>query len=252
MIIASPTHDVAITNMTLSQHVVETGETLTANVTVSNLGHFPESVNVTLYYDGNAVATETKVLLVVDGHQAVVFTWDTTGIAGSYTVKARVHAVDGEIQTANNLYLGGTVVIGKASSTLTLEASPASFTVGETTTLDGTLSPSLADVEVTLWHQTGGAAWSTLTTVTTDTNGVYTYEWTPAESGTYALKATWAGDVLTQPAESEVATIFVQAVPQLDIFPYTTAALAVGLIAVLAYFLWVRKPTPASRRLVSE
>jgi PKD repeat protein len=251
-IIASPTHDVAVTNVTLSQNVVETGDTLTANVTVSNLGHFSESVNVTLYYDGNAIATETKVLLVVEGHRAIQFTWDTTGFAGSYTIKARVHAVDGEIQTANNLYVDGTVVIGKASSTLTLEASPASLTVGETTTLEGALSPSHMDVEVTIWHRLSGAAWSTLTTVTTDASGLYTYEWTPTESGTYAIKASWEGDTLTQSQESEVATIFVQDVPQLDIFPYTTAALAVGLVAVIAYFVWVRKPKPASRRLVSK
>ncbi len=140
-------------------------------------------------------------------------------------------------------------VIQKTASTIELSAAPTTITLGESITIDGSITPSRAAATVTIWHMSSGADWSTLTTVTADEDGTYTYDWEPAASGTYALKASWEGDDVTEGATSDPQIVVVEVVeepPAPDIFLYSTIGLAVAIVAILAYFLFVRKPTAES------
>lgn len=49
-------------------------------------------------------------------------------------------------------------------------------------------------VSVTIYYSTDEASWNTLTTVTTDSEGSYSYAWMPPSAGTYYIRASWPGD----------------------------------------------------------
>lgn len=133
----------------------------------------------------------------------------------------------------------------KAFSNVTLDISSSSVTLGEDVTITGTVSNSagaIAGVDVTIQYETGTTGWVNITTVTADSTGSYTYNWTPTRAGTYEIKASWAGDADTYGAESEVKTLEVasESIPILVI----VAALAVVavVVAIAVYLLKVRKP----------
>jgi parallel beta-helix repeat protein len=85
-------HDVAIVDVIPSQAWVYQGHTVNISVTVRNEGDFSEAITVTLYY--NITASKiigTKIInLLQRENQAIVFTWDTTGVkyCHNYTITA--------------------------------------------------------------------------------------------------------------------------------------------------------------------
>lgn len=132
----------------------------------------------------------------------------------------------------------------KATSNITLDISSSSITLGENVTITGTVSNStgaIAGVDVTIQYKTGTTGWTNITTVTADSTGSYTDDWTPTRAGTYEIKASWAGDTDTYGAESEVKTLEVtsEPIPILLIVVVITVVAVVGAIAV--YFLKVKK-----------
>jgi hypothetical protein len=109
----SPTeaHDIAITNVTPLKTVVGQGYSMNVNVTVENQGDFTETFNVTLY--ANATVIETKQIALANGASTILtFTWDTTGfVKGNYTIWAYASPVPGEIDTSDNTFVDGWVVV---------------------------------------------------------------------------------------------------------------------------------------------
>jgi len=81
--------------------------------------------------------------------------------------------------------------------------------------------------------------------VTTDENSTYLYDWTPEETGTYEVIASWEGDENTLPSESEILTIKVKEAPS-NIVLYAAAVVAIIIMAATigVYFLKVRKQKP--------
>ncbi|MBS7627870.1 hypothetical protein KEJ36_03510, partial [Candidatus Bathyarchaeota archaeon] len=98
---------------------------------------------------------------------------------------------------------------------------------------------------ITIHLRTLGGSWSTLTTVTTDASGAFSYSWTPRTEESYELKASWTGDDRTHGTESSTVSLVVRAPP----FPMEliiALAGAVAVVAVIAALLMRRpkKPTP--------
>ncbi len=60
--------------------------------------------------------------------------------------------------------------------------------------ISGSLSPSLAGENVTLYVGSMGSPLTLLATVVTDTDGEYSHTWHSPPSGIYSVRATWAGD----------------------------------------------------------
>jgi len=107
-------HDVAVTNVTASKTVVGQGYSMSINVTVENQGDFPETFNVTTYYNTTIIKTKTVTNLPCceETTVTVTFTWNTTGVAkGNYTIEAVADTVPGETDTTDNTFTDGTVLV---------------------------------------------------------------------------------------------------------------------------------------------
>ena len=97
-------HDIAVKKITVLPISVTAGESISVNVTISNIGDYPETFNVILYYDSEVIENRSSISL--DPREEVIeaFTWDTTGVApGSYFLEAEASVVEGEIETDNNV-----------------------------------------------------------------------------------------------------------------------------------------------------
>jgi hypothetical protein len=225
---------------------VTTGEPIFINVTVANEGDMNETFGVTVYYDSSVVGTKNVPSLSSGSNETLIFNWNTMGVpGGNYTIEAVATIVAGETNTTDNTRTYGTVTIIKLTSTISISAFPANITVGDSIILNGSISPVRVEVNVTIYYNLSGEAWSTLTTVTTDVDGRYSYVWTPTIAGTYEVKASWEGNDNTLAAESDVWTATVKE-PATNIYLYAAMAIAVVIAAsaILVYIIRIRKPKP--------
>jgi hypothetical protein len=132
-----------------------------------------------------------------------------------------------------------TVTVKQAFSTISIGVNPSSVALGSSVAITGTITPERQDLSVTINVRKDGGAWTALpTTVVTDSQGDYSYDWTPTEAGTYDVQTLWAGDVNTHGSESEIRTVTVEAAVSTDIYLYAAAAAIIIAVALLAvYFL---------------
>jgi PKD repeat protein len=162
--------------------------------------------------------------------------------ADTYTVTLTITDSEGLTSTATQ-----SIVVGKLSSTTSMNAPTSPITKGEQVTITGSISPERQGVTVMiLYRLTGAQTWSTLNTATTNNNGQYSYDWTPTTAGTYEVKAIWEGDANTVGDESDIETITVQ---ETSIIPDSNLLLIAGIIIVIAvavavYFFKFRKQKP--------
>ena len=110
---ASTSRDVAVTDVTVSNTAVYVGETTNITVAVQNYGGVPESFNLTVYHNSTAIETKSVSDLAVGASEVLTFSWDTSGVqpCNNYTIKAEASVVPDEANTANNVYVDGTIQI---------------------------------------------------------------------------------------------------------------------------------------------
>lgn len=181
---------------------------------VADFSYSPDlpAVDATVNFDASASYDP-------DGGDIINYSWDfgdgTYGAGqktshvytavGSYTVTLTV--TDDESQTDTDFK---SIVVGKASSVITISVNPAYVEIGMSTTISGSITPTRSGVSVTIWHRLSGEiTWNALTTVITNGESKYSYDWAPTAIGAYELRASWAGDDKTLPAESEIKTVIV-------------------------------------------
>lgn len=106
-------HDVAVSDVVVPVDQVYQGWLVEINVTVANLGETPENFTVTVYYDGNTIATRNIQNLEPNATLVVGFMWNTTGVPywHNYTISAYASPVPHETELANNRYDDGKVKI---------------------------------------------------------------------------------------------------------------------------------------------
>ncbi len=126
------------------------------------------------------------------------------------------------------------------SSSLSLTVSSKVVIAGRPVTIGGSISPALPDRNVTLYVSSGGLSWSVLTRVVTDSDGRYSYTWSPSSGGSYSVRASWSGDANYSGADSHSFTFFVVPMEWLMMGITVIAALVVLLIVTVATR---RKPT---------
>ena len=109
-------HSIAVLTVNISPPTVKVGDSVSVNVTVKNKGVWNETFTVNIYYDGYSAASEQTVTNLVPGtNKTLTFTWDTTGVApGTYRINAIASAVEGELNTADNTKLSGTITVEEA------------------------------------------------------------------------------------------------------------------------------------------
>jgi PKD repeat protein len=100
------------------------------------------------------------------------------------------------------------VSVGKLNSTISIQASPTTITIGKSTRISGSITPSRPEANATIYDMLNGEGiWSVLANVTTDANSTYYYTWAPTQPGNYLLKANWTGDQYTLSAETPMITL---------------------------------------------
>jgi parallel beta-helix repeat protein len=103
-------HDIAVTNVTVSQMEVRQGDYfLDINATIENMGDYIENSTITLYYN-SSVITNKIIDFRLDAMETLPFPWNVTGVTpGVYAIKANATRVSGETNIANNEFVYGTV-----------------------------------------------------------------------------------------------------------------------------------------------
>jgi len=105
------THNIAVTNITISKTIIGQGYITTINITTKNKGIWTETFNITT--KANNILIETKAITLTKGNStAITFTWNTIGFAkGNYTINAVAGPIPSEIATADNKLTDGWVVV---------------------------------------------------------------------------------------------------------------------------------------------
>jgi PKD repeat protein len=262
------------TSAVVMHKYVATG-TFTVNLTVTDSEQLSNSVTATITVIGYPTANFTFTPQEPFVNQTVNFnastsqpnggtitnyTWkfgdgqNSTGAStshsylqeGTYRVELTVTDSEQLTDTTNILIL----VKLQPESSLSISAAPTILTLGQTTTITGTLNPALEDITVTMNYKLETATtWSVLDNEITNANGQYSCNWTPTSTGTYEVKAYWEGNPTAQPCESQVELITVFEAEEQPIqqesnamLLYAAAAIAIILVASIAiYFLKIRR-----------
>ncbi|MEM3465578.1 MAG: hypothetical protein QW566_03795, partial [Candidatus Jordarchaeales archaeon] len=146
---------------------------------------------VTLTYTKPDSSTFTRsVTTTSSGSYSDTYTPDQLG---AYSVQASWEG--------NNDYKGAAsgkafFTVTKKPSSISVSLSPGSIVAGEKIDVSGAISPPIAGASVTISYRPSGGTWSTIATVSTDSEGRYSYSWTgtPSSTGTYELMASWPGN----------------------------------------------------------
>jgi len=97
-------HDVAISNLTLSETTVSPDETVTIYVTAKNLGDYPETFSITVSYTRlvDPLIGNQTLTLQPNQSQTVEFTWNPTA-TGIYEIKAYTSEIPNDANPENNV-----------------------------------------------------------------------------------------------------------------------------------------------------
>ena len=106
-----PVHDVAVNNVILSETKVIEGDVVNINVAVKNEGTVSEIFNVSAFYDGNVIQTQTDVTLNPSIETVLAFSWNTSGVPGNHQISAEASVVAEEIDTSDNAFVNGFVEV---------------------------------------------------------------------------------------------------------------------------------------------
>lgn len=109
---AGAVRDVAITSVLASVEEAYVGWNIQVFVTAANMGNVPETFNVTVYYGNNIGGTQT-VSLSPNEETLLTFNLSTSKMElyVNYTIWAEAHAVPGETNLDNNVYINGSIKI---------------------------------------------------------------------------------------------------------------------------------------------
>lgn len=210
--ISTTVHDIEVSDVKVSPIVAKAGDLITVEITTSNKGTATESFNVTASYDSKTIGIVSLANVPPGENRSIKFVWDTsTVIPRNYTISAVASSVPNETSIADNTFTYEVITITKLASSLTLDVTPSTIYLGNgSATITGQVSPIKEGIAVTIYFKFAEGNWSTLTNVVTNSNGEYTYTWSPTVAGTYELKAQWLGDVYTEPSESNVHMLSVK------------------------------------------
>ncbi|MEM3699759.1 MAG: PKD domain-containing protein [Candidatus Bathyarchaeia archaeon] len=182
-----------------------------------------EGVNVTVRVNGTVLAT------VLTGDMGnFTITWKPDK-AGTYLIEA---SWPGDAETAPSAD-EKILIVSKAVSSITLNVSPSTVSVGENVIISGVLSPEEIGAHVNVTVRVNGTV---LATVLTGDMGNFTITWKPDKAGTYLIEASWPGDANSLPCSSGQRLVKVEA-PQFNVMPYVAVAIVAIIVVALAVYL---------------
>ena len=106
-------HDIAVTDVALSNNKCYPGDSVDIAVVVENKGTSTEAFNLSLYYNENLISIAgMSQVLENKTSRTLHFEWNTTSVPlGNYTIKAVASFVQDEIDTTNNEKTDGNITI---------------------------------------------------------------------------------------------------------------------------------------------
>ncbi|MDH5788351.1 MAG: hypothetical protein OEZ40_08690, partial [Candidatus Bathyarchaeota archaeon] len=116
-VVTSPlaVHDIAVTDLIAcyGATIIHGGQNCYINVTVENQGTVDETFTLDVFWNTTNLIGSKVVPLIAGSTAIVPFTWNTSGLTeyDNYTLSAYATPVPGETDTADNLYVDGTVMI---------------------------------------------------------------------------------------------------------------------------------------------
>jgi peptide/nickel transport system substrate-binding protein len=173
------------------------GQTLTISGTVSPVA-LGQDVAIMVYDPASDLKYLDQITPSATGtYSANLMTFRSSDPAGKWTVKATYQGVQA---VTTFTYL--------RTSSISCSVSPSSLTIGGSVTVSGSITPARSGVAITVSSKSD-ESWNTLATVTSASNGSYSYSWKPASAGSYQLKASWAGDDTYNGATSSAVSVAV-------------------------------------------
>lgn len=133
------------------------------------------------------------------------------------------------------------------SSSISLTVSSAYVIQGSTITISGQLSPALQNENVTIYIKINNSPWTTLDTVTTNSEGQFVYHWNTEVAGAHFIRASWSGDNEYAGADSPIQNVIVLSVFFILLLIATLVLVCVGAIIFLTShqsIQEVEKPQP--------
>lgn len=100
-------HDIAVTNISLSNMRVREGQVIDIDVTVANEGTVFETFNIIAFYDENIIQSHYNVALNAGFETTLLFSWNTSGVPGNHQISVEASIVPGENDTSDNTLIYG-------------------------------------------------------------------------------------------------------------------------------------------------
>jgi len=152
------------------------------------------------------------------GSYSISFSPNSVGVRQYYAVWPG----DSEYGAATSQNVTVNVTPPLQNATLTIQSSKTSATTLEDLTLSGSLTPARPGTVTVRWTINGSGSYTRNVTLS---GGQYSSVFGVATPGTWAFKATWAGDAEYNPAESSTVSVTVtQPPPQTANFTFALAA----------------------------
>jgi len=218
-------YEIEKVSSTISINVDPSSVTVDSDTTITGaIAPIRTNVEVTIQYRPTGEASWASLATVkTDGEGKYAYIWTTT-LVGTFELKA-VWLGDAGTEGAESPMV--VLTVNKKTSIITIYVDPPTATVGSDITISGTITPTKANVDVSILYRLAAGDWVTQATVKTDSQSRYTYTWTTTETGTFEVKSIWIGDENTLPAESEVKAISIsQIIPLTGTLTVTTSPVA--------------------------
>jgi parallel beta-helix repeat protein len=106
-------HDVEVKSVAASAGEVDSGAIVSITVVVKNKANITvsETFAVTAKYNATVIGTQLVSNLAKGATQNLIFSWNTTGLRGNYTISAEASVVTDELNIDNNSLSDGTIKV---------------------------------------------------------------------------------------------------------------------------------------------
>jgi len=126
--------------------------------------------------------------------------------AGTYILRANFTGNVNYTESSSTTSL----VVNKASTTITISASPSNIACGNITTINGILrdqhgKPLSGQTVMLQYSINDGATWNMIASVTTFPDGSYSYPWAPQEVGSYLIQIEYMGNTNYDPSSNKTS-----------------------------------------------